>query len=271
MRNLIYPLIAVAVILACTFQAEKPVFQEQPEEIPAVQVIDRQPIEQADLSQWVANPSEVHLIAAQGAAIDGWESDNDRITKLEDAVKDLMKVKTSNFDLETRVDTLENQMAETKTDVSALSKRVDELAALIEVRCPDGKVKTAAVKLNSTGSGQFNLAPGEVLLSVDGVAVNSTSFSGGSNGTAVATTRTTTQYGSPPPSPTSGGSNGSLQYSTQSVNYQTSSYNVQSTPTPTTTNVQVQRRPLQQLRSTIAPRRNAPQSAPVCFGPNCPN
>lgn len=289
MRSLIYPLIAVAIILACSFQAKKPVFEQPELESPKIQVIDRKTVDEVDLSPWVMQGSDVTLVAAQGAAIAGWEDDksDERIASLEAAVKDLMTVKASSFDFETRLDTLETQMAEAKSDIVDLSngqadltKRVEELTALIEKRCPDGTVKTAAVKLNALGTGEFNLAPGEVLLSVDGVAVAPKAFSGGSNGSTVATTSTTTtstNYGSyPPAAPMSGGSNGSLQYRAQVQNYQTSTYDVQTTPTPTTTNVQVQRRPLQQLR-TNAPLRSrlapkSPQSAPpVCFGPNCPN
>lgn len=230
------------------------------------------------VAPWLISPP-VELVAAQSAAIQGWEDDteatNERIAELEEKIAELSKVKTSSAglelqfnELEDRLSKLESSVTDVQNDHAALAKRVDELFALIEVRCPDGKVKTSKVSLNESGSGGIVLAPGERLLTIDGVPVASNTFSGGSNGTTVASTMTSTNYGSVPVAGPSGGSNGNVNYTAQAVNYQTSTYSVQSTSVGQSTNVQVQRRPLQSVRSALSPRARANAK---CVGPNCPN
>jgi hypothetical protein len=289
MKNLIYPLIAAVVIIAMGFQSKQALFEDSEAAIhePAETLgeLKREPspfeLQRAfdeSVSPWLVQPPKIHLIAQQGELTQSFDLESQnaaKIRSLEHKLLELSQVKASSFGMEQRIDTLESQMREVKSDVVDLSagqadlvKRIEELAALIEVRCPDGKVKTAAVQLNATGMGTYALAPGEILLSVDGVPVNAAS-SGGSTGSFTAST-TTANYGSYPTSaPKSGGSNGSLNYTAQQTSFQTSTYDVRTTPTPTATNVQVQRRPLQQIRSNGGLfNRNAPQT---CIGPNCPN
>jgi hypothetical protein len=246
---------------------------------------------------WVVKGADVTLVAAPAdltQSFDLIESQTDeRLDRVEAKVESLSKVKSapleSTFVLEQQVAGLLKRMANVESDVVDLSngqadltKRVEELFALIETRCPDGKVKTASVSLNATGSGTYALAPGEVLLSVDGVPVSSsrTFSSGGSNGSQVMSTMTTTtSYGSSVPV-AYGGSNGNVSVSNQV--YQTESYRVQATPTQ----VQVQRRPLLTNPQTGAPRTpvrtllqrpaenraaRATVQALQCTGPNCPN
>lgn len=289
MKNWIYPLIAITVIISVSFQSKESLFQPAPVDQLEFELLPSKPslrdIQRsaaafdANVKPWVVKAPEIHFISDQGEltqTFDDRASDNMRFQQIEDAIAQISKASSSGFDLEKRLDTLESQMVEVKSDVVDLSagqadlvKRVEELAALIEVRCPDGKVKTATVALNATGTGSYNLAPGEILLSVDGVPV-SPKASGGSTGSFTAST-TSTQYGSTPPSPISGGSNGSLNYTAQTTNYQTSTYDVQTTPTPTATNVQVQRRPMQQLRSGGGLFNRGTRSTATCTGPNCPN
>jgi len=214
----------------------------------------------------------VRLIGTQAAPASSW---NDGSAAIEARIA---KLESSMFAAEKELGEHDKDIIDLGNGQADLTKRVEELTALIEKRCPDGTVKTQSVAVNPVGSTSFNLAKGEILLSVDGVPVSPQLSSGGSNGSAVASTVTTStaNYGSyPVAAPQSGGSNGSLQY-TQSQQYQTSSYNVSTTPTATNTEVQIApRRPLQNLRAKVQQRSTVTSKAPMrnstCTGPNCPN
>lgn len=285
MRNVLYVAATIAIAMAIFAN-----MQQQKASAPVDVRIDQAetPIKvkaESSIDDWVIKPT-VHLISTPA---DGWgtgDSEPELDAKTDKLIDDLAKgigdfeakLTSTQASVEQRLDVLEAQMQEAKTDITDLSngqadltKRVEELTALIEVRTSSGEVKTKAVTISPTGS-QFLLSAGEVITHIDGVPVAPVRVaSGGSTGSFTASTTTSTaQYGSPPVATTSGGSNGSLQYSTQS--YQTQSYNVSSQPVGTQQQVQIApRRPLQQLRANGPLRsRFAPQaSAPQCVGPEC--
>lgn len=281
MRNVFY--IAATLVCAVAIFASMQQSHDMPVEI-QIECIETPTATHADgtIDDWVIKPT-VHLISAPA---DGWGEESasqPSIGDVADAVADAKtQFTTANLTIQQRLDELERQMAEAKSDIVDLSngqadltKRVEELTALVEIRTKSGETKTKAVAVSASGS-QFLLAPGEVITHIDGVAIAPVRASnGGSNGSFSASTSTTTQYGSAPPTTSSGGSNGSLSYSAQT--YQTQSYNVSSQPVGTQQQVSIApRRPLQQLRNNGPLRtRLAPQSTqqapPVCFGPNCPN
>jgi len=227
----------------------------------------------ASVDPWLIKPpivDMVRLIGTQATPAASWDDGSAAIEAR------IAKLESSMFAMEKEVGEHDSDIIDLSNGQADLTKRVQELTALIEKRCPDGTVKTQSVAVNQVGSTSFNLAKGEILLSVDGVPVSPQFSSGGSNGSTVASTTTTStaNYGSyPVAAPQSGGSNGSLQYTQSAQNYQTSSYNVSTTPTATNTQVQIApRRPLQNLRAN-APLRSVftPRGNATCNDPNNPN
>lgn len=316
MRNLMFPLVAIGVVvLLAMMQSDYPVqyaptieTESSSPTLPAVlelQQVEESRVDEA-IDPWLVKPTPAHsvycpdaesnavqLVATQAETLQGWEQGSDeseRIEKLEKQVAELTKLKSEGFDTAKRLDGLEDRMAKAESDVTDLSngqadltKAVEELRALIEIRCPDGKVKTATVAVDESGTGEIKLAPGEILQSIDGVPVNTlNSFSGGSNGTAVASTQSVVRanYGTATYPATSGGSNGSVQYQSvpmaATTTYSTSTYSAQSMPVSGGSNVVLTRRPATgRLRSGNGPLQNLRGTSRtrtangVCYGPDC--
>lgn len=280
MRNLIYGMVAMLVAFAIVdhmrtypFEQPTPVKYEASEK-----AFD------TSVDPWMVKPpivDMVRLIGTQATPASSWDDGSAAIEAIEARVA---KLESSMFAAEKELGEHDKDIIDLGNGQADLKKRVEELTALIEKRCPDGTVKTQSVAVNPVGSTSFNLAKGEIVYSVDGVPVSPQFSSGGSNGSTVASTTTTStaNYGSyPVAAPQSGGSNGSLQYTQSAQQYQTSSYNVSTTPTATNTQVQIApRRPLQNLRakapvrSVFTPRGNArcnDPNNPNCNGTNRPN
>jgi hypothetical protein len=246
------------------------------------------------VAPWIVS-ADTQFTAAPVDELEGFDDYSEvskKVDELESKLKELTKPKAADLETEQRLAALEDRLTKSESDIVDLSngqadltKRVEELKALIEIRCPDGKVKTASVSLDENGAGSFNLAPGEILQTIDGVAVNSAStFSGGSNGTAVATTSTISRanYGTAVYPAASGGSNGGVQYSTSypmaasTMNYSTTNYQVSSVPVNGSTALNFQRKPaagpLRGGNGVFSRLRNAPRASAsngVCFGPGC--